>query len=83
MAKDAVAGLRKWISSQKSETSGKKASKSQIVVINGKDTPLYMGPEEGPFRCDHCEYFHTPSSCELVAGSIDPAACCSLFEKKD
>lgn len=53
------------------------------VKINGKDTPLYMGPEHGPFKCAHCEYFSAPHSCKLVAGSVDAEGCCSLYEPKD
>lgn len=49
------------------------------VKIAGKDTVLYMGPEDGPFECQHCEYFQAPSSCELVGGTISPQGCCSLF----
>lgn len=52
------------------------------VMINGKSTVLYMGPEDGPFECQHCKYFSAPSSCRLVAGQIAPQGCCSLYEPK-
>ena len=81
---EALKGLKTWISKQAQDDSkpSSKASKDEIVPIHGHDTVLYMDASEGPFRCDHCEYFKAPGSCELVAGSIDPAACCSLYEKK-
>jgi hypothetical protein len=40
----------------------------------------YMGPESGPFECEHCIHFQAPGSCEIVAGDIDPEGCCNLFE---
>lgn len=30
--------------------------------------------------CGDCLHFQPPSGCELVAGNIDPAATCDLFE---
>ena len=51
------------------------------VVINGKPTPLYMSPEEGPFKCGNCEYFQAPNACQLVEGKIEAEGCCSLYEK--
>jgi hypothetical protein len=44
---------------------------------------VYMTGDQGPFRCDHCEYFSAPNGCRLVEGNIDPAGCCNLFEKED
>jgi hypothetical protein len=41
----------------------------------------YMGPEEGPFECQHCKFFVDPGSCKLVSGPIDPEGCCNLFTK--
>ncbi len=43
-------------------------------------TVTYMGPEEGPFLCAHCEYFKGPNGCKKVAGHIDPNGCCNLYE---
>ena len=45
------------------------------------DEANYDGPDQGPFRCDNCEYFISPGSCQKVQGSIDPAGCCNYFEK--
>jgi len=59
-----------------------KLAQDTKVMIGGKPTVLYMGSESGPFECQNCEYFKAPSSCELVAGNIDPKGCCSLFETK-
>ena len=47
-----------------------------------KAAVVYMDGDQGPFRCDHCEYWKNPNSCEIVAGYIDPAGCCNLFEKE-
>ena len=41
---------------------------------------VYMRGDEGPFRCDHCEYFGSPSSCRVVSGTIDPKGCCNLYD---
>jgi hypothetical protein len=43
----------------------------------------YMGPEMGPFECEHCHHFEDPGSCNIVSGAIDPHGCCNLFEKND
>lgn len=52
------------------------AAPSQV----SQQAAVYMDGSKGPFRCDHCIHFHAPSSCETVAGPIDPAGCCDLFE---
>ncbi len=41
---------------------------------------VYMGPEKGPFKCGHCEYFQSPSQCQKVAGMIDANGCCNLYQ---
>lgn len=41
----------------------------------------YLGPESGPFACKFCKHFEDPNSCGLVAGNIDPDACCNLYEQ--
>jgi hypothetical protein len=38
-------------------------------------------PKDGK-RCDGCTLFQAPSSCKLVAGTIDPAGWCRFFVKK-
>ena len=43
---------------------------------------VYMGYDEGPFRCDNCEYWSNPSKCTKVNGNIEPGGCCNLYEKK-
>lgn len=48
-----------------------------------KESVVYMDGDQGPFRCDHCEYFIPPNACNLVKGFIDPAGCCNLFEKDE
>jgi hypothetical protein len=58
-------------SAHKEET---KTSQSSVV---------YMTGDQGPFRCDHCEYWSAPHSCRIVEGKIDPAGCCNLFEKEE
>lgn len=59
-----------------------KLAQNTTVMIGDKPTVLYMASDKGPFECQHCEYFHAPSSCELVNGTIDPKGCCSLYEPK-
>lgn len=46
-------------------------------------TSGYMGPEAGPFECQHCTHFEGPNACAIVQGKIDPAGCCNLFEPSD
>ncbi len=36
-------------------------------------------PGMGETRCRNCEHFLPPNSCEVVAGSIDPAYWCRRF----
>lgn len=48
-----------------------------------KLTVVYMGPENGPFRCGSCEYFSEPNACQKVEGIIQPEACCNLFSPKE
>ncbi|PYT03414.1 MAG: hypothetical protein DMF60_18465 [Acidobacteria bacterium] len=43
---------------------------------------VYMGREQGPFKCGNCGYFSAPGACEKVKGAIDAEACCNLFERK-
>jgi hypothetical protein len=38
-------------------------------------------PKDGK-RCDGCTLFQAPSSCKLVAGTIDPAGWCRFFVKR-
>ena|ERR1700693_5545726 len=46
----------------------------------------YMGPEQGPFECDNCEYYQDPGQCtkpEVIqeqGGQVDPKGCCNFFE---
>ena len=32
---------------------------------------VYMGREQGPFKCGNCGYFSAPGACEKVKGAID------------
>jgi len=43
----------------------------------------YFGPDQGPFKCSHCEYFIVGGACKKVEGYIDPDGCCNLFEKAE
>lgn len=38
-------------------------------------------PKDGK-RCDGCSLFQAPTSCKLVAGTIDPAGWCRFWVKK-
>ncbi len=48
---------------------------------------IYAPASEGPFRCDHCEYFKAPTTCtkpeiiRLRQGKVQAGACCDYFEK--
>jgi hypothetical protein len=54
----------------------------------------YMGPDQGPFECDDCQFFNDPSGCtkeEVIqelgdqgdgTAQVDPKGCCNFFEKK-
>ncbi len=65
------------------------------VPSSGVRTPptapaAYMGPEDGPFRCDHCDYFTAPDACRHPAvirelggtthARVSPAGCCNHYE---
>jgi len=41
----------------------------------------YMGPEEGPFECEHCVHWLDPDSCNIVSGPINSGGCCNLFQR--
>lgn len=49
---------------------------------------VYQAADQGPFRCDNCEYFSTPNKCsnpeivKLRGGMVEPGACCDYFENK-
>lgn len=47
-----------------------------------KASQVYMNGDQGPFRCDHCDFWKAPDGCELVEGQIDPAGCCNSYQKK-
>lgn len=87
--KDAVNGLKKGFTlpepgpNYATKPSSGKHAQDEVVDIGGKKTVLYMDSSEGPFRCDHCEYYVDPRQCQLVDGDIDPAGCCSLYESID
>lgn len=40
---------------------------------------LYLGPEAGPFQCDHCIHWQAPSACQVVSGEIHPQGLCHVF----
>ena len=58
-----------------------KNSESKLHEKLTKATVVYMDSKQGPFRCDKCDFWHSPNSCELVEGEIDPAGCCNDFKK--
>lgn len=41
----------------------------------------YMGPEDGPFMCGHCEYFDK-GFCNNTAiqAHVEAEGCCNLYE---
>lgn len=41
----------------------------------------YMGPEEGPFKCGHCEYFDKGYCAnEAIQANVEAEGCCNLYE---
>lgn len=59
-----------------------------LGLVNDPKHQVYQPAKEGPFRCDHCEYYVGPERCrkpEIVAlrqGMVEPGACCDYFEKR-
>lgn len=46
----------------------------------------YMGPEKGPFKCGHCEYFNAKGSfCtnDVIQAPVEAEGCCNLYEPLD
>jgi len=58
-------------------------------LANGQLSPedprvAYLPPEQGPFACDHCEYYISGKArCHKVSGYIDPHGCCNLYHKDE
>jgi len=50
------------------------------VAKSTQTAVVYMKGDQGPFRCNHCEYFSAPKSCRIVEGPIDPTGCCNLYQ---
>ena len=44
---------------------------------------VYMGRNQGPFKCGNCDYFSAPSRCDNVKGPIDMEGCCNLFTRRE
>jgi len=42
----------------------------------------YQGTPKGKARCDNCNQWQPPASCEGVAGVISPAGWCTLYAPK-
>lgn len=75
-------------------SSGKKLVQINSAAVHGEPGTGYMGPEDGPFRCDHCEYFKdgTCGNEEMLKLSkraksngrvkVDAGGCCIYFEEK-
>lgn len=79
-------------------TAGPAAPMGGLDPSTGPMTPpgvpaVYMGPDQGPFECDNCQYFTAPSLCakeEVVqelgmvngqpVAQVDPKGCCNYFE---
>ena len=69
---------------------GLKSAAPELHEKVTKASQAYMDGDQGPFRCDNCDFFHVgggasndAGTCELVEGRIDPAGCCNSFKKKD
>lgn len=54
----------------------------------------YMGPDQGPFECDNCEYYVDPGNCKRPEvlkevgdpdkdglADVDPKGCCNFYTK--
>lgn len=53
------------------------------LIAQSDPSANYMGPDKGPFKCGHCEYFMAPNACQKVQGPIDAEGCCNLYEMND
>jgi hypothetical protein len=65
------------------------------VVLGGGISPLlaqekvtqanakYQNHPNGQQRCDICQLFRPPSSCQIVAGTISPNGWCQFFTAKE
>jgi len=59
-------------------------------VTQPGQNPFYMGPKEGPFKCENCEYYSDPNKCykeEMIKhqkadefAKVEPEGCCNYFE---
>jgi hypothetical protein len=45
-------------------------------LVGYQDTP------KGAQRCDNCTQFEAPSSCKVVAGTVQPSGWCKVYVKK-
>jgi hypothetical protein len=43
----------------------------------------YQSHPNGQQRCDICQLFRPPSSCQIVAGTISPNGWCQFFTAKE
>ncbi len=57
------------------------ASAQQPVKLAQKDV-AYQEQPKGDQRCSKCLHFLPPSSCQLVAGTINPNGWCALYAAK-
>jgi hypothetical protein len=42
----------------------------------------YQGSPKNGQQCSTCSHFQSPSSCQLVDGTISPNGWCALYQKK-
>lgn len=62
------------------------------MVRTPANTPAaYQPPSEGPFSCDHCEYYRDPGQCRkpqviqelggTSMASVQAKGCCNFYER--
>lgn len=61
-------------------TGGIRSAAAQTKV--SQKLAAYQGTPKGAQRCDNCLEFQAPTSCKLVAGTIEPSGWCEFWGKK-
>jgi hypothetical protein len=83
---------RAWQGGQEDETTEPEHTGQPMTPPGGP--AVYMGPDQGPFKCGNCEYFDGVGHCskpEVVQelgndddqdlALVDAEGCCNYFEK--
>jgi hypothetical protein len=59
-----------------------KSTRDAIGQLDKDDPKIaYMGPENGPFRCDECRFFKGDNKpCSKVRQPVKAHGCCNKFK---